>query len=92
MKDFDTLHSLAKKAPSDPRLGAVLRCVTWVGKDADWETLEAWAKKEGVDQVAGFLAACEAEVNDRPMLRGAWALYLMNPDPSRTARSGVTAK
>lgn len=86
---FDTLDSLAKKAPSCPRLGAVLRCVTWVAKDADWAVLEAWAREDGVDRVAGFLAACEAEVNARPLNRGGWTLYLLNPDPSKTSKSGI---
>lgn len=73
-------------------LGPVLRAVTWVAKPEDWKTIETWAKTAGVDRVSTILAACEAELSEQPLSRGAWALYLTNPDPNRTGKSGVSPR
>lgn len=87
----------AREVPPETRiptayLPAVIRCVTWIGRDADWHDVEAWAARAGVDHVAGILATCEAAASSKPMTRGAWALYLLNPDPSRTGKSGVSPR
>lgn len=77
-------------------VGSVIRAVTWVGTAEDWKALEGWAARAGIAHVAEVLATCEAAVctpgGRVPLSRGAWSLYLANPDPGAASRSGVSSK